>query len=591
MFDHEHMKEQLVSFALGELSDAERAEVSAHVGACEQCRAELTRLEELLACAGRRKDLSADEAQYESARADLLTAARGLACPEHSARAGVVWRDVMEKRLVRLAAAAVIVLALLLIVQRVIGPVRGTGLAWGDVRQAFLEQHWVHLKYDNGAEQWYNLHTGDLYLRDWDGRCVAVDRARNIRQVCRSAFGQHISEDRPVIYEDDVIPPWEPKTAWETVVGPWEQMAQHGGSGEWEVERRPDQVGDAQLIRFDCYLNDAAGRRLLIRQIWADPKTRLPLTIWERLELAHRKAQKRESITGTFDFPATGPASIYDLGVARDLPVAKDYDKVPVPSIEQVLEAAQAAWQRFPARYRAVVWDNDRNSEIEVIWRDGPRIHHNHYFNLPAGQYHLSLPATAPEALNWAKTQPPVSTYVFDGARTYSRHYAHPDVSNSRDEARVLPATDGDLLPVDSKPMEEQWFYSRLGSARFERIEDAPEELSKYIGLRTNSADIRREYYIDPEHDYVCVRNIWWKLRAGQWEKEREYEWSDFVRLPEGQWYAARQVLVTYPDPERGTVRGGAHWNIHVELLEEADFPPDTFNGQKLLEGAKIETY
>jgi hypothetical protein len=142
-----------------------------------------------------------------------------------------------------------------------------------------------------------------------------------------------------------------------------------------------------------------------------------------------------------------------------------------------------------------------------------------------------------------------------------------------------------------SRPIELQWPWERRNPASFELIDDAPEAFRSYIGLRVGSADNRREYYIDPEHDYICVRNIWWKQRSGQWEKEREYEYSDFTRLPEGQWYATKRILVTYPDPERGTSRGGANWNIDIELLEEDDFPPETFDGQKLTEGAELETY
>jgi hypothetical protein len=122
-------------------------------------------------------------------------------------------------------------------------------------------------------------------------------------------------------------------------------------------------------------------------------------------------------------------------------------------------------------------------------------------------------------------------------------------------------------------------------------IEDAPEELSGYIGMRINVGDIRRDLYIDPDHDYICVRWIWWKQRSGVWEKEREYESTDLVQLPEGQWYAGKRVLITYPDPERGTGRGGADWNVDFKVLEENEYPPDAFNGQKLLEGAKVETY
>jgi hypothetical protein len=522
--------------------------------------------------------------------------AGGLGPEKPTARAGGnLRRYIMKHGFKKLAVAAAIVTALIIVMEHLGGSANGTGVAWGDVRDAFLAQRWVHVKYDNGEETWSNLLTGDSYARQWDGRCVAVDHARNIRQIYDPPLGRHISEDnRPVRYRDGVIPPWQPETAWESVIGPWEAMAEHGGRGDWEVERHPDQTDGVQLTRFDCYFNDAAGRRLLIRQIWADPKTRLPLSMWERLSLANRQEQGRESITGVFDFPETGPASIHDLGVPPDFPIVRSYDKTPAPSVVELLEAAKAALARFPARYRAVVWDNDRENEVEVIWRDGERIHHNHYFNLDLDtgpEYHLNLPATAQEALNWAEMQTPISTYMFDGEKDYTRHYVHPVYPDSRDEARVTRARNGDLLPTSSHPIEEQWPYANRNPASFEVITDAPDELSGYIGLRINSGDIRREFYIDPNHDYICVRWTWWKQRSGQWEKEREYEYSGFTQLLGGQWYAVKQDLVTYPDPERGTVRGGQNLNVDVQVLEEGDFPPDTFNGETLLEGAKLETY
>jgi len=489
-----------------------------------------------------------------------------------------------------LAAAVVIAAALGLYV----GNPFSSSITWANMRDAFLAQQWVHVKYDNGRETWSNLQTGDHCLKDWDGRCVAIDRTRNIRQTYDAALGQHISENRPARYPNDIVPPWEPKTAWESVIGPWEAMAEYGRTQDWEVERHSDSTGGRQLVRFDCYFNDAAGRRLLIRHLWADPTTRLPLTIWERLQLGDRERQKRESVTGAFDFPQTGPASIYDLGVSRDLPVAKSHDKIASASVTEVLEAGKAALKRFPPRYRVVVWDNERETEIEVIWRDDQRIRHDHYFNIRANsypEYHLALPATAEEAFVWAKTQTPISTYLFDGEKVYTRHYQHPAVTKSAAEARVEKSEDGFGLPMNSRPIEEQWFYAKLRPADFEVIADAPEELSPYIGLRTNHGDIRREYYVDPEHDYLCVRNIWWKQRSGRWEKEREYEYSSFTRLPGGSWYAAKCSLVTYPDPERGTVRGGANWNLDIQLLEESDFPSGTFEGEDLLEGAKLETY
>jgi len=423
---------------------------------------------------------------------------------------------------------------------------------------------------------------------------VAIAYGQNIVQDYEPAFGRHISERRATS-RDTALPLWEPKTAWEKVLGHWEQMTEQGKTRDWEVERHLDQTGGTPLIRFDCHLNDAAGRRLLIQQIWADPKTRLPLTIWERLSLADREKQKRESITGTFDFPETGPVSIYDLGVPRDLPIAKSYDKVLAPAVEEVIAAAKAALERFPSRYRAIVWDNTKETEIDVIWRDGRKIRMDHYFNLPLDmhpQHHLALPAQVQDVLKWTESQPPISTYLSDGQKEYTRHYVHPVYPDSRNEARVMRVQGRDLLPLSSKPIEEQWPYANYDPAGFQVIADAPEELRGYVGLRAGGPDRRQDFYLDPQHDFICVRWIWWQQRSGPWEKHSEEECSDFLRLPQGQWYATKRTVVTYhPDPERGTVQSGRNWNLDLQLLDEADFPPDTFHGDKLLEGATLETY
>jgi len=505
-----------------------------------------------------------------------------------------VWRGVMRTRIGKVTVAAAAILVLVVIVQQFGGPVGRTGVAWGDVQDAFLQQHWVHVKYDNGEETWSNLQTGDHYAKQWDGRCVAIDHARNLRQVHDPRYSRQITEDRPVVYKDGVIPPWEPKTAWDSVVGHWEQMAEHGKTGHWEVERHTDQTSGAALIRFDCYFHDAAGRRLLIRQIWADPKTRLPLTVWERLSLGRREEQKREFITGAFDFPETGPASLYDLGVSRDLPLVKTHDKVAAPLVKKVLENAKAAREAFPSRYRVAVWDNTRESEIDVIWRDGQKLRSERYFNLSADQgaaYHLKLPAGVQDVLKWARTQTPISTHVLAGAREYTRDYAHPAVGNTRDEVRVMPSHGPALLPSSSKPIEEQWSYTSYNPAGFVVIEDAPQALRGYLGLRAGGADRRQEFYLDPQHDFICARWIQWKQRSGDWVKEWEERRSDFVQLPQGAWYAAKHVRISYIDAKGSMVTRETVWNIDVAVLQENDFPPDTFNGDKLLEEAKLETY
>jgi hypothetical protein len=505
-----------------------------------------------------------------------------------------LWRIIMKSRITKIATAAIIVIGVLIAINHLGGSIDGVSVALGDVQQAFVEQSWVHLKYDNGRERWYDLQNGRYYYKSEKGRIswiTFVDRVRNIRQSYHPTLGQHISEDRPAIYPEGVIPPWEPKSAWEEIVGHLEKAAEEGGSERWRVERAVDDVDGIVLVRFNCYYNDALGRWLVKTKIWADPETQLPVKIWERLGLARRKEQGREFITGYFDFPVDGPGSIYDLGVPEGLPIVKQYDRIPEPSIVEITEAGKAALERFPLRYRAVRWANDEGSEIELVWRNGKMIHHNHYFNLDDHpDYHLELPAKVEEVLDWANTQTPVSIAIYDGERSYIKSGPLPEHFINRDEPYVRVSR-GESLFGSSKPHEDFWPYANRKPERFNLIDEPLEELSGYIGLRIDSGDIRRDFYIDPEHDYICVRWIWWIERSGSWQKKREYECSDFTSFEQGQWYATRRILITYPDPEKGTSRGGANWNIDIKELKEHEYPPNTFDSEKLMEGVKVETY
>jgi hypothetical protein len=115
MANHEQIKDRLVSLVLGELSEAESAEVRTHALDCEECRTEWRHLERLLDVAGQRKGMSAQESLHESARNDLRAATRGetesktIARPE--LRRAWVWRRIMTSSIVKMAVAAAVVVA------------------------------------------------------------------------------------------------------------------------------------------------------------------------------------------------------------------------------------------------------------------------------------------------------------------------------------------------------------------------------------------------------------------------------------------------------------------------------------------------
>jgi hypothetical protein len=579
---HEY-RESIAALVLGELPQDQVPAIEQHLEACPTCSElyqALQQEEQVL-----RSTFQAIVDRTEARKEPLVQSLAEQASTDNPTTPNIlaIVRYIMSSKLTRLAVAAIVVLGCLIGLQYFTGSMDPAGVAWADVQEAFLARPWVHLSYDNGSEDWHNLVEGKRYYKDWDGRCVYIDKVLNIRRSYFPNPGTYIRENRPRVYKDGVIPPWEPKTVWDTIVGHVEVLSENGAEQntqrQWEAERHIEKTGKKTLIRFDTFYMDGAGRRLLITQLWADPRTRLPVKKWERLELAERDEQDRDFITGTFAFPASGPSSLQDLGVPQNLPIDKTYDKVPDASVLDIIDRVKAAQARFPKHYRAQRWGNTPGDNMGLVWRSDQKIHSHTYSNMNADMYpdhHLDLPAAEETVFQWAQTQEPAVINLFDGERQYTWRRPHCMNKTKPPEVRVMRVSSDYLMGSSSKPIENQWPLDIRTPSRYAIIKDTPRELASYVGLRSERGDTREELYLDPEHDYICVRQIWWKLRSGHWEKQRDFDDVAFERLPEGQWYVSQR---------------GDNWNLRVTVLQEDEFPPDIFNGEKLLEGAVIETY
>ena len=416
---------------------------------------------------------------------------------------------------------------------------RPKGESQGGQADRLTEHPWLHVKYDNGRERWTNLIHGQHFFKHEDGRLVLLDYVRGRRQTYESRWSSAISED-------DIGAGAARCTPWECVFGHLEEQIRRGGDGLPRVEKHIETIEGKQLVRFDEYHTDALDRRILMRQCWGDETTRLPVRRRERLQLARRQEQGREWIAGVYDFPKTGPSSIYDLGAPRDAKIVVERKEDDIaPDVQRIVDAGKQAQQRLPGRYRVVVWTLRDSGEVDVIHRDAEKVRFERYFHLRPGSgdgtHHLPLPATTREVLEWTYDQPPISISVYDGKKTYVRQCVHPVYEKPREPtARVLRVYGRPLLSSSARPLDDQWPYFRKG---LERLTDVHDAAAHVVVLRRESGDIRRDYYVDPERDHICVKWVWWKQTDGNWRKEREYELSGLVALHAGQWLIGIKLL------------------------------------------------
>jgi len=453
-----------------------------------------------------------------------------------------------------------------------------------DVRAAVAEKTWVHVKYDNGREMWTSLRGGGFFYRQESGFIQALDQVRGVRQ---HYFGPPFDS---YIYESRVEPNAVSTTPWDAVVRHYEQ-ALDGDRTSDDVERHVVQLDGRRLVRFDRYVTDVLGRRLLKDQIWADPKSRLPVQIRHRLQPGEREEQNREWITGQYEFPETGPADLYDLGVPRDAEILRQEDSPIAPEVRATVEAVRRARQDFPSRYRAVIWPAEKSGSATIIYRDGTRTRLKSYNIMPAGDpkfqhAHLPLPASAAEVLQWARTQEPVNQWLYDGKISYFRW--RPFLEDPS-PATVQIYRDRDSMWPERYPLWYQW--PRQFENNVELPADAPDLPPGCIALRLSAFATRIDYYLDPRHDHICVKRIEWRRKSGQWRKQEAVVLSDFALLPSGHWYATKRAAITFQGPsDNGTTKGPVEL-IDITPLEEDEFPADVFDGGKLLEGATVLDY
>ncbi|MFC1782381.1 hypothetical protein ACFL02_02205, partial [Planctomycetota bacterium] len=382
-----------------------------------------------------------------------------------------------------------------------------------------------------------------------------------------------------------------------------------------QIEKHIDTLEGRKMVRFDTYYIDALDRKILQGQLWADPQTKLPVKIRERLEWREREELNREFTTGAFEFPESGPSNMYDIGVPRDLEIVdvslkhhqevlEEIEKSRSPQVRRILEAGEKALEQFPTHTRTVIrLDKDSGNEKNITWSSSRRIfvtyRHDqkiHYLDYDSNMLYpdryLDVLDTVEHVINWTQTQEPVTVEMCDGERSYRRKKPHPNYGRG-DETTVRVWRHSELIILrNSRPELQFWpyFYNEIKSKPLEIAQPADIEIP--IGCVALFDGSQNYYIIDPNKDYIFVGIIEGYIKDNQWHTSSEEWFSDFAQLPTGQWYAGKKRHSLHPDSRwKRSYHSEECWNIDITLLDDNEYPPDIFNGEKLLEGAKIITY
>jgi outer membrane lipoprotein-sorting protein len=116
---HKKIEGLLVDFALGELPLHVEDEVKKHLARCKQCNSEIKQLEALLKCTENIKQLSTDAQIHESAKEKIFTTIETKEITSGHNISLEFRRTIMKRPIIKLAAAAVIIIAILVGVNQI----------------------------------------------------------------------------------------------------------------------------------------------------------------------------------------------------------------------------------------------------------------------------------------------------------------------------------------------------------------------------------------------------------------------------------------------------------------------------------------
>lgn len=446
-----------------------------------------------------------------------------------------------------------------------------TSITLADVQKSIDSKAWILISFEDGSQRWANLkEQRSFYTRqDDDGGNFYAGMRDHIYGIWRyyhSNWGQQIHE------QSFITRPY-PQTPWEYALGDWDDRGiEHERK---TIEKFNDTIEGRNVVRFDTYNVGPLGLRSLAQQVWADPKTRLPLRI--RLYSGPDKYD-----TGDFSFPQTGPASIYDLGAPEGLDVVTNWG-VEEPAAKAVLDAAEQARQRLPLKMRII---EKSKYTLSISYRCGNKFRSESYGKTTANNNDL-IPLDLPEDNNniheWASDNLTLfDLCIFDSRYEYSYKSGQAPWDSSQQPGEKLNVEYQSNDWINALiPIREQWPYtSNVGPMKV--LENEAGTPPGCILLQYEGLGLCRHWYIDPERDYICVKQLEWRndKKTGQYKNTLLVERSDLTRLSSGQWYAR---TIKRSDATATEFDVTLLSDYEMELLTGKNDSNGFFDGEKLL--------
>jgi|GEM_PF-1217118 hypothetical protein len=540
------------------------------------------------------------------------------------------WRKIMTSRMTKLAVAALIIAAVVLGAHYFDGtPVKA--VEFSEVTKAMSEVPWMHMTSSGGfpddmsiGEQWIGFESRIQVHKDPDGQ-VSFASEKDHKQFTYNPGAATITVSYVETFPLDVTSPAA------LVESMHKALTDQGAEVVVKAGKYKGRRAQVQEFRLQTSGPDGAQTRELTLYIDPDSKVLCGAAL-SGIDASGKLVMAGEIM---FDYPRTGPQSIYDLGVPRDAKIVSNMPGLNVHSTREryrqvwgetskecgVMERYWQARDEATREYLAVIAHNtavnitDAMNMVDVDYKSGPRHRQEHHSVFESGQpindevwakSKQQLGDTFESLLAWSRDhyagRGRIDLYLYDGQYDSSvtrendnwgppsKHY-HPEGSIAPEIAL------GNLAwPEISPPARviEDDYATEHGLICFECLQQG------HLYNGKVSLPGRLLYYLDPAWDYMCRRKVTeWRPDA-PWQKDENWlngvdptqvpngsiavtDITEAFQAPNGHWYpksiVERQTGIR-KDYRQAPLRTDTIRRVHLDLSPE--FPEGIFDIDKL---------
>ncbi|HUT30777.1 MAG TPA: zf-HC2 domain-containing protein [Sedimentisphaerales bacterium] len=511
--DCKNRREAIAALVLDELAPQAADELREHIDACKTCRSLYQALMDEEETINSAFEAIADKSK--NVQDDLIGEfEKGPHKP--LGRSTLTLSTILNSRITKLAAAAVVVIVAVVALHN--GSVQITTPAFGvqDVLDAMNEAQWVHCV---GEITYLNVDANTAKEMDLSG-VESWESVRPVRRIEKHKNGKiYFTESNigKTSYYDPATnkitikyrSPADPQEAYASIADMYIQqiaeLEKKGAKINYE-----DGVYDGvsvKIMKIDFVLTPPLEVNI---SMVLDPATYLP----KRLTAEQTDLKRLHVlVSAQFDYPKTGPRDIYEAGAPADAKVII-VDNRPSPEFLEAIAPYNAARENLPLRH-ILVFTQAREKSVWrtcVIYKDGRRERLEDRWDADERQESVPTAEDFEAILAWALSvgAKTLKIQIYDGQYI---HYARRDLEGmwSVAEKEHSPEKMSHSIIRGLDWLGWPWIYN---GKLFENDYSQENNLvcvETHVAARIKdgkliAAAYRELYYLDPQHEYVCVR-------------------------------------------------------------------------------------